>query len=317
MNSSSSVILIGGGGFIGSALRSYFAATGVAVTIIGRSVNISLATNETYYSIVEYSFKELETQLAAKKIAAVIDLAYTSVPGTSYEDPVKDFSENLYNVIRHLDFSRTVGAERFIYVSSGGTVYGDSAGKPLTEEAPNFPLSPYGVTKLSCERYVYMYHRLYNLPTIIVRPSNIYGPGQKPFRGQGLIATGLGLALKGEPIHVFGDGSHIRDYLYIDDFCTALMTLISGGTNGEIYNIGSGQGVSINAIIAGMNEVTKEDKRELTTKPQPERPFDVHYNVLNIDKLSGATEWQPQVDLQEGIAQTWKWIKQTAVQTPW
>ena len=305
-----SICVIGGGGFIGTALRKHFSALGYDIVTIGRSLNVPTLDQEEYFSVAEYSYKQLEEILAAKDFSAVIDLAYTSVPNTSYEDPVKDFSENLTNVIRHLEFARVVKARKFIYVSSGGTVYGDSQQKLFTEDSPNFPLSPYGVTKLACERYVYLYHRIHGVPSIIIRPSNIYGPGQKPFRGQGLISTALGLAWKGEPIHIFGKGEHVRDYLYIEDFCAGLLETIRYGVPGEIYNLGSGYGVSIGEIIDHINGVLGREGLHLTRKFLPERPFDVHFNVLDNKKVAAISNWQPETDLESGITQTWKWIKE-------
>jgi UDP-glucose 4-epimerase len=304
------ICIIGGGGFIGTALRRYFAAEGYALHTVGRSLNIPLFQHENYYSTAEYSHKQLERLLAGRNFFAVIDLAYASVPGTSYEDPVKDFSENLYNVIRHLDFASAVSTRKYIYVSSGGTVYGDAGFKPFSETTQTYPLSPYGITKLACERYVYMHHRLRELPAIIIRPSNIYGPGQKPFLGQGLAATALGLAWKGEPIHIFGTGSHVRDYLFIDDFCQALIALIDKGEVGETYNVGYGKGISISGFVNSINEVLQKEDKYLAAQQRPERPFDVHYNVLNIDKLAQATGWCPQTNLATGLTKTWQWIQQ-------
>jgi UDP-glucose 4-epimerase len=198
------ICIIGGGGFIGSALRSYFSTKEYRLFTTGRSLNIPLYDNETYYSVKQYNYRELHKELKHIYFDAIIDLAYTSVPNTSYENPVKDFSENLSNVTWHLEFADSLKAGKFIYVSSGGTVYGDGAKKNSYENDSNYPLSPYGITKLASERYVYMHHRIHGLPAIIVRPSNLYGPGQKPFRGQGLIATALALAYKNNAIQIFG-----------------------------------------------------------------------------------------------------------------
>lgn len=310
------ICIIGGGGFIGTAVRKYFAAEGFRLYTIGRSVNIPTLKHELYFSVAEYSYKQLEELLAMENFTAIIDLAYTSVPNTSYEDPIKDFSENLSNVIRHLEFAKAVKAPKFVYVSSGGTVYGESGNKPFREEDPNFPLSPYGVTKLACERYVYLYNCLHGVPSIILRPSNIYGPGQKPFRGQGLISTALGLASKGEHLHIFGKGEHVRDYLFIDDFCSGLLETVRYGKTGEIYNLGSGTGVSIEKVITHINLVLKPEGIEVKQKFLPARPFDVQYNVLDNQKVESISQWKPETDLEKGITETWKWIKQYLKQHP-
>src|SRR4051794_4210236 len=119
---------------------------GYIVHVIGRSLNIQVEPEETYHSIIEYSYKQLTELFKDVGSSVVIDLAYTSVPNTSYEDPIKDFSENLYNVIKHLDFAVAINTHKFVYVSSGGTVYGEIGNTPFSEQDHNFPLSPYGIT---------------------------------------------------------------------------------------------------------------------------------------------------------------------------
>jgi UDP-glucose 4-epimerase len=296
---------------MGQGLRRSLSSEGCSVTIVGRTNQASLAPNERFFSVKDHSFAELASLMSGTRVEAIIDLAYASVPNTSYADPVADFSENLANVIQHLDFAIAVQARRFMYVSSGGTVYGDlGVIRPYSEIDPNFPLAPYGITKMACERYVYMYHKLHGLDTLIVRPSNIYGPGQKPFRGQGLVATALGIGWKSDPVQIFGDGSHIRDYLYIDDFCSGVHAIMASGEPGGIYNLGYGKGHSITDIIGCIDEAIAADGRQLLRKYQPERPFDVHYNVLDISKVHTATGWLPHTTLREGVRNTWQWMKE-------
>jgi UDP-glucose 4-epimerase len=154
-----------------------------------------------------------------------------------------------------------------------------------------------------------MHHRIQGLHSVVVRPSNIYGPGQIPFRGQGLVATALGLAYTGKALQVFGSGNTIRDYLYIDDFCKALLKIIEFGGSGETYNIGSGVGVTINELIGEINGILGKEGRKLLVEHLPERPFDVPYNVLNSVKLRSICKWQPETNLSAGIVNTWQWVK--------
>lgn len=279
------------------------------VYIIGRPIEFECAENENYFSVTEYTYLHLAKLLQPISFEVVVDFAYTSVPGTSFSDPVKDFSENLLLVIRHLELCHAIRPCKYIYVSSGGTVYVDVAQKPISEQAANFPLSPYGVTKMACERYVHMYYKSHGVPAIIVRPSNIYGPGQQPFKGQGLVATALGLAYQGRAIQVYGDGSHVRDYLYIDDFCDALNEVAAKGSPGAIYNIGTGKGVSIKEVLKIINSTVSKDGYVLTCNNLPERPFDVHMNVLDSSLLAGLSGWKPATTLALGIDKTWQWIK--------
>ncbi len=304
------ICIIGGSGFLGTALRKFFSQEGCRLVTIGRAWDLTVVSQEQYFSIQKYTYPQLAEILSATSFAAVIDLAYATVPGTSYLDPIGDFSDNLRNVIRHLDFIRSLKIEKYLYVSSGGTVYGEAImEQPFKETDPTIPLSPYGITKLACERYVLMYQRLYGIPGLILRPSNMYGPGQQPFRGQGLVATAFGLALRKEAVTLYGTGSTVRDYLYISDFCAAVSAICDRGAVGQIYNIGASTGTSITELVEGVDAVLAEDGCLLERIHLPERPFDVHYSVLNTTRLREATSWVPRVSLKEGLHHTWKWIK--------
>lgn len=304
-----SYILFGGDGFIGQHLQQALAGESDQIVIIGRKKRQELPANQLFYSVDEHSLDEIAASLSPDKQYRIIDLAYATVPNTSFNDPVKDFSENLQNVINHLEFARNIRADKFIYISSGGTVYGNATDAHIPETAPNYPLSPYGITKMACERYVNLYHVLHGLPTLILRPSNVYGPYQAPFRGQGVIATALALVNKEQPLDLFGDGSIVRDFLYVDDFCAGFKELVQYAGNGEIYNIGYGAGHSIMEVITTINEVVAAENKTLKISYKPERSFDVKRNVLDIRKLSALKGWQPATSLEEGIRKTWAWMK--------
>jgi UDP-glucose 4-epimerase len=305
-----SYILFGGSGFIGKGIRRVLAQTQTPTILIGRSVSMPHAAHEQYYSLKDFSLAEIQKLLPQDRDYVIVDLAYTSVPNTSFDDPIKDFSENLYSVIRHLNLAREIKLRKYVYVSSGGTVYGSGFTAPIPESAPNFPIAPYGITKMACERYVHMYHQIYGLPTLIVRPSNVYGPEQVPFRGQGFIATAMGLAAQGNPVKIFGDGSIVRDYIHIDDFCSALFTAIEYAPQGGIYNIASGKGLTINAVIAAINNTLNAESVRLTAEYLPARNYDVPYNVLDCTRLTELDGWGPEVSFETGLQATWTWIKQ-------
>jgi UDP-glucose 4-epimerase len=283
------VLLIGGTGFMGSGLANYFNQKGHYVVTVGRS-DLHTVPRIKHYNVAAMGWPQIVTELKERADWIALDLAYTSVPNTSFTDPIKDFSDNLYLVNRHLEFMEALKVKRYIYISSGGTVYGEPVRIPIPETAGNFPLSPYGITKMAAERYVYMHHRVYEFPAIIVRPSNIYGPGQIPFRGQGFIATALGLAVKGSPVQVYGNGDQERDYLFIDDFCSGIDAVVSKGKPGEIYNLGSGNGLSLNRIVETINELITSDGTYLPKTYQPARPFDVKQNVLDCTKARRACQ---------------------------
>lgn len=301
-NSEKCYIIIGAKGFIGAAVSGFLKKIGYQVFDVLRGEISGQQSDFAFLgNLNDYNGKQL----------VVIDFAYTSVPNSSFKDPIKDYSENLYNVIRHIEFVRQLPNAVYVYISSGGTVYGNACDhQPVLEDHANVPLSPYGITKLACERYVLMYKEVYNLNVRIVRPSNIYGPGQKPFRGQGLIATAIAKILQQEPIQVFGDGMQVRDYLYIDDFCRVISDIVDYGENGFIYNTGSGTGHTIIDILQHIGSILNEP---LEIEYLPFRPFDVRYNVLNSQKVHQLNNWMPNTTLQKGLLQTVEWIKATGL----
>lgn len=304
----SSICFIGGGGFLGSALRAVFSSRGYDLLTIGRSPEIATHDGERYFSLTQHTLEELPPLLESAQLHAVIDLSHNSVPNSAAE-PVDDISRNVANVTRHLDFAAVASAPLFVYVSSGGTVYGDGSARPSPEDAATDPISPYGIAKLACEKLVDSYQRQHGSRALILRPSNVYGPHQKPFRGQGLVATAMGLAWKGEPVSVFGSGSHVRDYLYTDDFSSAVVALVEQPDARGVFNLGSGVGVSIHEMLELIAAVLAADGVTLRREPRPERPGDVAYSVLNVDKVSHLTGWRAETKLRIGVERTWAWMK--------
>lgn len=311
MKSNDNICLIGGTGYLGAAFKNMYASEYKKIVTLGRKKDVTGShENEQYYSISELSTNEVAYILKVNEITTVIDFAYCTVPKTSFEHPVEDFSKNLLLVNKHLEAIKRTNNCTYIYISSGGTVYGNANNTPINEKCQNFPLSPYGITKMACERYVNMYHHMYGFSVMIIRPSNIYGPGQVPFKGQGFISTALASVYKSICTPVFGDGSHIRDYLYIDDFCQALHDVVCFGKQGEIYNVGSSEGNTLNNIIRYINQVTSNNYKTLQIDNLPERRFDVPYNVLDNQKLVKLNNWKMKVNIESGLQQTWDWMQE-------
>jgi UDP-glucose 4-epimerase len=300
------ICLIGGTGFLGSALRRHLRNFDSELVVAGRAREAPFEKGERYVAASDLLQPASNT---CEHFSAIIDFAYATVPSTSFEDPIADVSANLGPLIGHLQLAQRVQAGRFVFISSGGTVYGDVGAAPIPESTPNAPISPYGITKLACEHYVRLFHSLHGVPAVIVRPSNIYGPGQLPFRGQGLVATAFGAVLRNKPLTVYGDGSQVRDFLYVEDFCTGLLAVLEKGTPGEIYNLGSGVGISVAYTLAAIDKIVQRDGRSLDIDWREPRPFDVKSNILDTAKLSGASGWAPATSLEEGLSATWEWIK--------
>ena len=194
------ICVIGGGGFIGRYLVKRLLTSGRKVTVIGRK------TTSPFPDAVTYLFNKANTpdflSEALTGIDEVIDLSYSTTPQTSFENAVQDIMDNLEVTVALFERLIKSSISKVIYVSSGGTIYGQAVKIPILEDHPTNPVSPYGITKLAIEKYGQMYHAINALPIVIVRPGNAYGEGQPPFRGQGFISTAIATILKREKVKI-------------------------------------------------------------------------------------------------------------------
>ena len=193
-----------------------------------------------------------------------------------------------------------------VYVSSGGSVYGIPRKLPISEDHPTDPISVHGLSKLLVEKYLGIFHHLHGLEYQVARCSNPYGEWQNPDRGQGAVNTMLWLAIRGRPIHVWGDGTVVRDYVYAGDVADALVRLADHPDRAGVYNVGSGQGISINALIEQLFQVLG---RRVPVVYEPARPFDVAENVLDISHIVQSLGWRPKVALPDGLKRTAAWLQ--------
>jgi UDP-glucose 4-epimerase len=302
-----STLLIGGGGFIGSLLASVLVQKGRRVTVVGRSAKprYSLSDGVLY---VQADFSGLAAiKPLIESHSEVVHLAYASVPNTSYDNPLGDMLENLPASVQLFSLVAELGS-RLLLVSSGGTVYGQPKVLPINEDQPTNPISPYGVTKLTLEKYASLYHATKGLDVVCVRPANAFGEGQRPFVGQGFISTAMASILKGEPVRIFGEYGTVRDYIHVEDMATGIAAALDHGDSGAIYNLGSGIGRSNLDIIEALTPLMIEIGCQVSVFHEPERPIDVRANVLNSDLLKTKTGWQPKVDFVEGLRRTRRWL---------
>lgn len=303
------ILLIGGGGFIGLHLAKALIASGREVIILGRLESIQSGQNDNfvYFSSLKISRQKLnELLLSADEI---IYLAYSSVPQSSYLEPLKDISENLSLAVEMFNELKKSNVKKLVYVSSGGTVYGQAQDFLIDENHPTNPISPYGITKLAIEKYGLMFLATSNLPFVIVRPSNPYGEAQLPFKGQGFISTAIASGIIGEKVKVFGEFGTIRDYIYVDDLISGLISVLDFGKIGEIYNLGTGIGTTNLELINFVNEMANETGLLVEHEIVAERPFDVRSNVLNSCKLKRLNGWEAKVELKDGLKRTISWFR--------
>lgn len=304
-----STCLIGGGGFIGRPVSELLLKNQRQLTVIDLHEPKN-KNSDIKYLVGDYSDANFLDQSLAG-IDEIVLLAYASVPKTSFEDPLADITNNLPAALTLFEAALKHNIQKLVVISSGGTVYGRTDHLPITETAPTNPISPYGITKLAIEKYALMYHELYNLPVVILRPSNAYGQGQRPYAGQGFIATAIASIIEGKELMIFGEKGTIRDYIHVENIADAIYEALEQGANGECYNIGTKVGLSNRQILDLIDDLARPYGLKAKVKISPERHFDVPANILDSTKFVNATNWKPTIKIKEGLKQTWDWLYET------
>ena len=301
---SQNILFIGGAGFIGSNLIKEllrFNSGEWSVHIIEPPfANISRLDGMNLHIYKGYlsDFDFIKNIIESKCITTSIHLVSTMVPGSSYEDYKLEFENVIFPTVRLMQLCSQKNI-KFIYFSSGGTVYGDrKTVVPFLESDAKKPISYYGLSKLTIEESVLFEHRTSGLQYLILRPSNPYGHGQYLYGKQGLIAVSLGRILSNQPITVWGDGASIRDYIYIDDLTQIFRILLEKDICNEIINIGSGIGTSVNDIIDILKEIVEEDVK---VEYVESRKSDVSNMILDISKLKSIIPDLRITEMHEGI----------------
>ena len=295
------VLVLGGSGFIGSALVGGLLNQGHQVRVFDRNIEAVRQQFPDINDVVHADFVDVMSLTEAMSgVDMIFHLISTSVPATSNKNPVHDIESNLVNTVKLLELMRNADVKRIVYLSSGGTVYGTPKSLPITENHPTNPTCSYGIVKLAIEKYLLMYAELYQLDATILRPSNPYGPGQTHKGVQGFIGTCIDKINDGQPITVWGDGSVVRDYVYIDDVVSACLATMKGQQRGPV-NISSGVGYSLNQII---NMIEKYKGEEVEVVYQSKRSFDIPEVILDNRLAKKSLGWVPQTLIERGLSLT-------------
>lgn len=216
-----------------------------------------------------------------------------------------DVEENLLPAARFLEILAIAPPSRLLLLSSGGALYGNPRYLPIDEVHPVSPLSSHAAGKVALESFFTAFANSSGVSLAILRPSNLYGPGQPLRTGFGIVRALLEKARHGEPIEIWGDGETVRDYLYIDDAVDACVRMIdTPGATGP-FNVGSGCGTSINALVKLAEDVTG---CAIPVIRRPERGTDVRAIVLDSARLREATGWSADTLLEDGLQRTWEWL---------
>ena len=309
MKQKKKVLILGGGGFIGSHIAEALLDE-YSIRIFDKKnfshKNITPLRGDI--DIVEGDFNNItDVEPALKGIDYIFHLVCSTIPATSNTNCTYDIETNVISTLKLLSCLKHTPRCKIIFISSGGTVYGNTPSVPISEQENNYPLCSYGITKLMIEKYLYLYRHLYGLDYYIIRLSNPYGERQDWHNSQGLIMTFLYNICKGRPIEIWGDGSIVRDYIYIRDAmkCLAKILMYYGDT--RIFNVGSGRGYSINEIVKKIGTITDKNPRIVY---KTNRSCDVQTNILDSTLARQELDWEPETPLDKGIALVYRWMSE-------
>lgn len=305
------VLVTGGAGFIGSHIVDRLIREGHDVVVVdnlstGKKKNLNPAAR--FYKVdilnpkIEKIFKNEKPDLISHH-AAQMDVR------RSVADPIFDAQVNILGLLNVLENAVRCGAKKVIFASSGGAVYGEQQIFPAPETHPLHPVSPYGISKLAGEHYLYYYRQAAGLGYVALRYANVYGPRQDPFGEAGVVAIFSQKALLNDQPIINGNGKQTRDYVFVQDVVEAHMAVLEDGVQG-IFNVGTGRETSVNQLFRHMVEVTGAKTREVYG---PEKRGEQARSVLDYTKLKKATDWEPSVPLPDGLKLTVDYFR-TALQ---
>jgi len=296
------ILVTGGAGFIGSHIVDRLISEGHEVSVIdnlstGRIENLNRKAEFYKMDIVspriEKVFKKERPELICH-LAAQMDVR------KSVADPAYDAQTNIIGMLNLLENGMRYGTRRVIFASTGGAVYGEGGPIPTPETCPPGPVSPYGISKLTGEHYLFFYKVTYGLSYVALRYANVYGPRQDPFGEAGVVAIFAQKLLKNEQPVINGNGMQTRDYVYVDDVVDAVTSAVYSDIS-DILNVGTGIETSVNQLFRHLVEITGSSAREVYG---PAKKGEQARSCLSYDKIKKALEWEPKVPLQEGLSRT-------------
>ena len=298
-------MVVGGGGFLGTNLCLRLLSRGGRVGAFGLRCPFRDKMPGLEWHTGDFrDDKALAGALNGFEI--VFHLVHTTIPYSANLDIEKDLAENVTPSLKLLDMSRGLGVKRIIFISSGGTVYGAATQFPTPESAHTYPLTAYAVSKLAIEKYLALYENLYQLDFRVLRLANPFGPFQVANKGQGVIAALIAHALNREPMDIWGNGSVVRDYIYVDDVIDAMEAIILDQSDHRIFNIGTGQGRILREVITTVQRLMGVS---IDTRMAEQRALDVPKSVLSIERAKAVLGWAPKTDFEDGVRNTIAWWK--------
>lgn len=305
------ILLMGGAGFIGTNLALKLAQNQEdLITIVDRDIRFFDEIKKYNLDNIKYIESEFSEKTDFKHLVDGQDVVYhlvsTTVPTTSNVHVPQELTANVVVTSYMLEACVECNVKKVVFLSSGGTVYGVNTMCPIKEDTPTDPISSYGIQKVTIEKLLYLYHYMYGLDYRVVRLANPYGPFQRPNGVLGAVTTFTYKALNDEAICVYGDGSVIRDFIYIDDAVCAILNIVQTDSEYKVFNVGSGYGTSINELINTIKEVLNKD---IIVEYKESRKMDVPINYLDIGRYVQIFGETNMITLQEGVKRTAEFLR--------
>ena len=297
------VLVTGGAGFIGSHIVDKLIEEGHDVVIVdnlssGNEMNIN--KNAKFYRL-DIEDPKLESIYQEEQLDYITHHAAQKDVRLSVDDPIFDAKVNILGTINILQNCVKYKVKKVIFASTGGAIYGEQDFFPATEEHPQRPISPYGITKLVAEHYLFYYKTIHGLDYASLRYSNVYGPRQDPYGEAGVVAIFVQNMLNGQEPVINGDGEQTRDFVYIEDVVRANIAALSDDIQETVFNIGTGIEISINQIFDHLKQLINP---ALQKKYGPSKQGEQMRSVIDYSKAEKVLGWKPHVPLPEGLKKT-------------
>jgi UDP-glucose 4-epimerase len=305
----SKCLVLGANGFIGGHLVDKLSQQGYEIRAFDRfgSNHINFRQTGNIEIVAGNFLNKSDLSEALKDIDYVFHLVSTTTPATAENDPLIDVDTNIRMSVELLQECVDHKIKKFIFASTGGAIYGNvKANDPIDESTAPQPVSPYAIGKLTIEHYLRYFKQKFELDTLVYRISNPYGERHSPVNRQGVIPIFLQHVANNEPITVLGDGSMVRDYIYVGDVADLVSKSFKKAQH-DLYNLGSGQGVSVNELIDVVKKITGS---EVKIEHQPKPATFLDYVVLDTNRFKSEFNLSPTISLEDGVARTWEYVKQ-------
>lgn len=305
------IILLGAAGFIGTNLTMKLAENRAdKITLVDKDINFFRSINRMKFENVRMKQAAFDEATDFNRLLKGQDILYhlasTTVPSTSNQQIPQELAGNVIVTAKMLDACVSCGIRKVIFLSSGGTVYGREESCPLSENTLTNPINAYGIQKVTIEKLLYLYHYIYGLDYRVVRLANPYGPYQRPNGILGAVTTFTYQALRGEEIIVYGDGSVIRDYIYIDDAVRAILKIAAGESKFKTFNLGCGYGTSLKQVLETIGQTLQ---MTMFVEYKQGRKVDVPVNYLDISRYESTYGPLKPLPLNHGILRTAEFMR--------